>query len=112
MEDCFFNKLRVIVNVQLYHIDMLYHNEDGTHISKDELEEKFNKIFSQEKCIIAGNYQNTLELRLKQCDTVFLLDFPTDVCIAGAESRIEKKREDLPWGEEELNKKFLKYDDV
>lgn len=36
----------------------------------------------------------------------FLLDFPTEVCITGAESRIGKKREDLPWIEEKLDENF------
>ena len=72
----------------LYHLDMLYHKKDGTHISKEELEEKLRNIFKQEQWIIDGNYQRTLELRLKECDTIFLLDYPTDICIEGAKSRI------------------------
>ena len=45
-------------------------------------------------------------MRLKECDTVFLLDFPTEICIEGAKNRIGKKREDLPWVEEKLDEKF------
>lgn len=104
----FSQKLKNITNLPLYHIDMLYHKKDGTHISKEELEEKLKSIFEEEKWIIDGNYQRTLEMRLKECDTVFLLDFPTDICIAGAESRIGKKRDDLPWIEEKLDEKFEK----
>ena len=43
---------------------------------------------------------------MKECDTVFLLDFPTEVCLEGAKSRIGKKREDLPWIEEKLDENF------
>ena len=50
----------------------------------------------------------TLELRLKECDTVFLLDYPVDVCIRGAEDRVGTKRDDLPWVEESLNEEFRK----
>ena len=50
-----------------------------------------------------GNYQRTLEIRLKACDTVFLMDVPTKVCLSGAKSRIGKKREDLPWTELEFD---------
>lgn len=102
----FSKKLNKITNLPLYHLDMLYHKKDGTHISKEELEEKLKIIFKEEKWIIDGNYQRTLELRLKECDTVFLLDFPTDICIKGAESRIGKKRDDIPWIEEKLDEKF------
>lgn len=104
----FSQKLKDITNLPLYHLDMLYHKKDGTHISKEELEEKLKSIFKEENWIIDGNYQRTLELRLKECDTVFLLDIPTDICIAGAESRIGRKRDDMPWIEEKLDEEFKK----
>ena len=102
----FSTKLSNIVKLPLYHLDMLYHNANGTHISKEELECKIKEIFKEDSWIIDGNYQRTLEMRLKECDTVFLLDFPTDVCIAGAESRVGKKRDDMPWVEEKLDENF------
>lgn len=67
----FSRKLKDITNLPLYHLDMLYHKVDGTHISKEELEEKLKSIFKEEYWIIDGNYQRTLELRIKECDTVF-----------------------------------------
>ena len=102
----FSQKLRNITNLPLYHLDMLYHKIDGTHISKEEFEEKLKEILKKDKWIIDGNYQRTLELRFKECDTVFLLDFPTEVCIKGAETRVGKKRKDMPWIEEKLEEKF------
>ena len=102
----FSKKLKSITNLPLYHLDMLYHKTDGTHISKEELEQNLREIFKEDDWIIDGNYQRTLEMRMKECDTVFLLDFPTKVCIEGAESRIGKKRDDLPWTEEKLDEKF------
>ena len=102
----FSKKLRDITNLPLYHLDMIYHKKDGTHISKEELEEKLKNIFKKEEWIIDGNYQRTLEMRLEQCDTIFLLDYPTEVCIEGAEARVGKKREDMPWIEEKLDLKF------
>lgn len=102
----FSKKLKEVTNLPLYHLDMLYHKKDGTHISKEELEEKLKIIFKEEQWIIDGNYQRTLELRIKECDTVFLLDYPTEICIKGAESRIGTKRDDLPWVEEKLDEEF------
>lgn len=102
----FAKKLSNIVKLPLYHLDMLYHNADGTHISKEELDHKLKEIFKENSWIMDGNYQRTLEMRLIECDTVFLLDFPTDICIAGAESRIGKKRADLPWIENKLDEDF------
>ena len=102
----FSRKLKSITNLPLYHLDMLYHKKDGTHISKEELEEKLKDIFKEDSWIIDGNYQRTLELRLKECDTVFLLDFSLEDCLLGAKSRIGVKREDLPWIEEDFNEEF------
>lgn len=102
----FSQKLSNITHLPLYHIDMLYHKKEGTHISKEELENKLKDIFQEDDWIIDGNYQRTLEMRLKECDTVFLLDFPTEVCLEGAKSRIGKKRDDLPWIEEKLDENF------
>lgn len=102
----FSQKLREIANLPLYHLDMLYHKTDGTHISKEELEDKLREIFKNNTWIIDGNYQRTLEMRIKECDTVFLLDYPTEICVAGAEARIGQKREDLPWVEKNLDENF------
>lgn len=103
----FSQKLNKVLNIPLFHLDMLYHNADGTHISKEELEEKLEKIFKENyKWIIDGNYQRTLEMRIKECDTIFLLDYPIEVCLSGAESRVGIKRNDLPWVEEKLDDEF------
>lgn len=102
----FSQKLSNITNLPLYHIDMLYHKNDGTHISREELENKLKDIFKNDDWIIDGNYQKTLEMRIKECNTIFLLDFPTDICLEGAKSRIGKKRDDLPWIEEKLDENF------
>lgn len=105
----FSKKLKDITNLPLYHLDMLYHKTDGTHISREEFDDKLRKIFENDNWIIDGNYQRTLEMRLKECDTVFLLDFPTEVCLEGAESRVGKKRDDMPWAEEKLNEEFKQF---
>lgn len=102
----FSRKLQQLTNLPLHHLDMLFHNSDGTHISTEELEEKLRDIFKTSEWIIDGNYQRTLEMRIKECDTIFLLDYPVETCIAGAEARIGTKREDMPWVEKEFDEEF------
>lgn len=46
---------------------------------------ELKEILMRDKWIIDGNYNRTLETRLKYCDTVFLMDFPLDICLAGEE---------------------------
>ena len=48
-------------------------------------------------------------MRLKECDTVFLFDLPTEICIQGATERIGKGRYDLPWIETELDPEFKQF---
>ena len=104
----FSKRLKEITKLPIYHLDMIYHNEDGTHISKEEFKEKLEEIVKLPEWIIDGNYQRTIEIRLKECDTAFLLDYSTEACLQGAEQRIGSKRDDLPWQEEKLDDEFKK----
>lgn len=88
----FARKLRDITDIPLYYLDMIWHKPDRTNISQEEFDTQLNDILQKDRWIIDGNYQRTLESRLEKCDTVFLMDFPIDVCLSGAESRIGKKR--------------------
>jgi hypothetical protein len=45
-------------------------------------------------------------MRLKECDTVFLFDLPTEVCIQGARERLGTPRYDLPWVEKKVDPLF------
>ena len=102
----FARKLRDLTGLPLFYLDMLWHKPDRTNVSREEFDEKLHEILRQEQWIIDGNYQRTLEIRLKACDTVFFLDFPLDVCLAGAQARIGKAREEMPWIETEFDEEF------
>lgn len=105
----FARKLRDAARIPLYYLDMLWHKADKTNISVEEFDTKLNQIMQLDKWIIDGNYLRTLEIRLKKCDTVFLLDYPLDICLAGAESRIGNRREDMPWIETEFDAEFKQW---
>ena len=92
------------IGLPLFHLDMLFWNADKTHLSRESFDQKLDEILNQDQWIIDGNYSKTLEKRIKACDTVFLLDMPTDVCLGGVNNRIGKPRDDMPWQEQELNK--------
>lgn len=105
----FSKRLNKITAIPLYHLDMLYWNEDKTTVGRDVLIERLTPILDSEEWIIDGNYRGTLEMRLQRCDTVFFLDFPTDVCLAGVESRRGKPRTDMPWIETEEDIEFTEF---
>ena len=102
----FARKLRDATGIPLYYLDMLYHKPDKTIVKREEFDIGLNDIIKKDNWIIDGNYQRTLELRLRECDTVFFFFFSLDVCLMGAESRVGKKREDMPWVETELDEDF------
>ncbi len=105
----FSRQLRDITDLPLYYLDMINHKPDKTTVSREEFDGRLSEILSTDKWIIDGNYQRTIEFRLEKCDTVFLLDFPLDVCLSGAAARVGKKREDMPWVEEELDEEFRQW---
>lgn len=105
----FAEKLSKKTDIPLFYLDAIWHKPDKTHIPREEFDSRIKEIFAAEEWIIDGNYKRTVEMRLKQCDTVFLFDLPTEVCIQGARDRIGKKRNDLPWLEKEPDPEFIKF---
>ena len=99
----FSEKLRDATGLPLFYLDAIWHRPDKTHIPRDEFDERLGEILAKEEWIIDGNYSRTVERRMAACDTVFLLDFPTEVCLDGATARIGKKRVDMPWIDTELD---------
>ncbi len=102
----FAEKLNEITEIPLFYLDAIWHKPDKTHIPREEFDKRISDIFSMPEWIIDGNYSRTIEMRLKECDTIFLFDLPTDLCLQGATERIGKGRYDLPWIEKELDPEF------
>ena len=78
---------------------MLYWNADRTTVSKAVFRQRLQEAIAQDSWIIDGNYGGTMELRIAACDTVFFLDYPTQVCLDGVRQRRGQPRSDMPWVE-------------
>ena len=104
----FAEKLYNKTGLPLFHLDAIWHKSDRTHISREEFDERLSEILSLDSWIIDGNYSRTVERRIVACDTVFLFDLPTEVCLAGAIARLGKKRCDMPWIDTALDPNFRK----
>ncbi len=105
----FARQLREKTQLPLFYLDMIWHRADKTTDSREQFDFGLIDIMKQDQWIIDGNYIRTLPIRLQKCDTVFLLDYPLDVCIAGVESRIGKSRVDMPWIETEFDPVFRQW---
>ncbi len=105
----FAEKLNKCTGLPLYYLDAVWHKPDKTHITREEFDKRISEIFVTDKWIIDGNYKRTIEMRLKECDTVFLFDLPTDVCLQGAAERVGKGRYEMPWIETEFDPEFRRF---
>ena len=101
--------LRDVTGLPLYHLDLLYHKPDRTTVSREEFDANLQDILAGDRWIIDGNYDRTIEMRLKRCDAVFLLDFPLEICLSGIEARVGAEREDMPWLETEVDGEFKQF---
>lgn len=99
----FAEKLRDKTGLPLYYLDAIWHKPDKTHISREDFDDRIREIFAEDEWIIDGNYSRTIEMRLKECDTVFLFDLPAEVCLQGATERLGKVRFDMPWIDTEID---------
>ena len=105
----FARRLRDITGLPLYYLDRLWHKPDRTHVTQEAFDRGLAQWLARPAWIMDGNYSRTLPQRLEACDTVFFLDFPLEVCLAGVENRRGAQRPDMPWVEEELDAEFLQY---
>ena len=96
-------------DLPLCHLDMLYWNADRTTVEKEVFRGRLQAVLATDAWIIDGNYGGTMEMRLALCDTVFFLDYPTEVCLDGIRERRGKPRTDMPWVETEEDEEFLSF---
>ncbi len=102
----FAEKLSKATGLPLYYLDAVWHKPDRTHIPREEFDKRLAEMLGGDEWIIDGNYSRTVEVRIKSCDTVFLFDLPTEVCIQGATQRLGKGRYDMPWIDTSLDPKL------
>lgn len=95
--------------IPLFHLDMMYWNADKTTVEKSVFLERVVAVLEKGEWIIDGNYASTMEQRMVECDTVFFLDYPLEVCLAGVKARKGKPRSDMPWIEIEESAEFIRF---
>ena len=96
------------------HLDKLFWRPGWEHISRDEFDVLHREALMGEKWILDGNFDRTMEERIKHCDTVIYLDFSRSACLYGVAKRIlttyGKVRPDMGEGcPERFDMDFLKW---
>lgn len=105
----FSRELSLLLGIEVYHLDMLFWNSDKTTVPKDEFLKRLGAVLEKDSYIIDGNFGSTMELRMSECDTVFFLDLPTEVCLESVRGRFGKARADMPWIETEEDAEFMEF---
>lgn len=93
----FARALAAKTGLPLYHLDLFFWREDKTTVPRAEFLRHLHHVLREDTWIIDGNYGSTMELRMAACDTVFFLDYPLDVCLAGIRERKGRARPDFPF---------------
>ena len=105
----FARALGEITKLPVYHLDMLFWNADKTTVDRETFLLRLCAVLKKGRWIIDGNYSFSMEMRLKECDAVFFLDYPTEVCLDGVRTRMGKPRPDMPWIEQEYDEEFIQF---
>ena len=107
-------KLSEKLSIPIIHLDRLFFEPGWVMVGKDLFEKKVLEQTKMDIWIIDGNYTNSMELWLKDADTVFYFDFPVVHCLWSVIKRRimfhNKTRPDSAEGcDEALNLELLKF---
>ncbi len=107
-------KLSSFLKLNVYHLDNVYWLPNWNKLSKDEFDNELMELLKNDSYIIEGNYNRTLDIRLKECDLAIYLDFNRITCLIGVIKRYfmyrNKTRDDITKGcDESLDKEFISY---
>jgi adenylate kinase family enzyme len=80
------------------HLDLLFWKPGWATPSEGEWRERQKGVLAGDEWIADGNYEETLDLRLKRADTIVLLDMPWWHCAGRAFVRGFRMPDELPEG--------------
>ena len=76
------------LNLPLTHLDKIQWKGDWECVSREEFDNILIKEMEKPQWIIDGNYNRTIPMRLRECDTVIYLDYPTRICFFSVLNRV------------------------
>lgn len=107
-------ELHRVTKLPIVHLDALYWLPNWTKKPKEIFVSELTEQLEEPEWIIDGNFDSTLELRLKYADLVLFFDFPREKCMEGVLKRYLKNRGqtrvDMGIGcVEKIDLEFLRY---
>jgi len=91
-------QLSILLDIPVYHMDAIFWKPGWQSIGREELMTETTKVLKEnDSWIIDGNYGATMDLRLKQADTIIFLHYKTITCLYGiAKRRIQYHNKTRP----------------
>lgn len=110
----FARKLAQSLPLPLIHLDAEYHLPGWVERDPAEWSAKLDVLLKGDSWIIDGNYGGSMDRRLARADTVFLLDYPTSLCLWRMFKRVTLLRGQVrpdaaPGCPERLDWEFVRY---
>ena len=105
----FSKKLSALTGLPLHHLDRIYWNPNRTTVRSEVFHHQLRGIMNTDMWIMDGNYASTMEWRMKECDTIFFLDYSVEVCLSGLRERVGIPRSDMPWYETEVDEELSEF---
>lgn len=107
-------KLHELTGLPLHHLDQYYHQPNWQEPREEDWIADNKEMVKGDQWIIDGNYNSTMDIRLRRADTIVFMDYPTTRCFVRVIKRILKYhgevRPDMPEGcEERFDLEFLHY---
>ncbi len=95
-------QLGSVLNLPVIHLDKYYWHSGWIGTPDEEWRQQVAALITGDKWIVDGNYRKTLNLRLKNADTLIFLDLPRWVCVWRAMKRrlqyVNRPRPDMAEG--------------
>ncbi len=110
----FASALSSITGLELVHLDQYYWKPNWEETTSAEWEKIVQTLANKPLWVIDGNYGGTIDMRIKQADTIIYLDYPIWLCLWRVIKRItkywKKVRPDMPEGcKERFDWEFIHY---
>ena len=107
------NILSKELNLPAIHLDAINYEPNWVEIDKEERDKIISNKSEEDKWIIDGNYNKTLQERFEKADLIIWLDYSTIKQLKGVIKRYlktyNKERPEIPGCKDRLDFTFIKY---
>jgi len=90
------SRIAEITGYRLYHLDKEFWQPGWVMLPREEQVVRQQAMIADDRWIIDGNYDSSMELRFAAADLVIFLDLGRVACLVAAARRTGKARPDLP----------------